>query len=310
MPAVVEPRFRTVSLAALLVTLIALGTAADVGAEWPSWIEGWLFNPDERTARGIERIDRGEFPEAVEPLSSALRLMEGRPDAQYNAGTARLEARAGDAVRLLEAAAEGAPDELRVEAHYNLGNARMAGHDLEGAVEAYQQALRLDPSFEDAKFNLELALQRLKQDPQQQQQDQTEDDPQEDQDQEGQDQEDQPDSEEGDQSDPKQQRQEPGEGEPKQQQRDSSSSDEPSENRSESDPQSAETPSPGEDPTESQESGEPKPNSPLPQFRDLLDMTAEEAAAILEAIENLEREQRRQQALAAAKRTSRGGKDW
>ena len=39
-------------------------------------------------------------------------------------------------------------------------------------------------------------------------------------------------------------------------------------------------------------------------------MTAEEAAAILEAIENMEREQRRRDALEAARKNTRGKKDW
>jgi len=39
-------------------------------------------------------------------------------------------------------------------------------------------------------------------------------------------------------------------------------------------------------------------------------MTAEEAAAILEAIENLEREQRRQRALEAARESAGRKKDW
>ena len=39
-------------------------------------------------------------------------------------------------------------------------------------------------------------------------------------------------------------------------------------------------------------------------------MTAEEAAAILEAVENLEREARRQEALEAAAAQAKGKKDW
>lgn len=50
--------------------------------------------------------------------------------------------------------------------------------------------------------------------------------------------------------------------------------------------------------------------SPLPQFRDLPDMTAEEAAAILEAVENMERERRRKEALEAARANPGGEKDW
>ena len=44
--------------------------------------------------------------------------------------------------------------------------------------------------------------------------------------------------------------------------------------------------------------------------RYLPDMNAEEAAAILEAIENMEREQRRQEALEAARQNAGGKKDW
>lgn len=49
---------------------------------------------------------------------------------------------------------------------------------------------------------------------------------------------------------------------------------------------------------------------PLPQFRDLPDMTAEEAAAILEAVENMERERRREEAREASKSRARTEKDW
>lgn len=53
-----------------------------------------------------------------------------------------------------------------------------------------------------------------------------------------------------------------------------------------------------------------KVQSPLPQFRDLPDMTAEEAAAILEAVENMERARRREDAMEAARANVRGKKDW
>jgi len=55
---------------------------------------------------------------------------------------------------------------------------------------------------------------------------------------------------------------------------------------------------------------EERANSPLPQFHDLKDMSAEKAAQILEAVDNLEREQRRQQALRRAARRSFVEIDW
>jgi hypothetical protein len=48
----------------------------------------------------------------------------------------------------------------------------------------------------------------------------------------------------------------------------------------------------------------------LPQFRDQEDMTAEQAAAILQAVDNLERERRREEAKERALAKSSVEKDW
>ena len=48
----------------------------------------------------------------------------------------------------------------------------------------------------------------------------------------------------------------------------------------------------------------------MPQFEDQKDMTAEQAAAILQAVENLERQQRREQARALARAKTSVEKDW
>lgn len=69
-------------------------------------------------------------------------------------------------------------------------------------------------------------------------------------------------------------------------------------------------PPPQDEEGEADEGRQEKVQSPLPQFRDLPDMTAEEAAAILEAVENMERERRREDALEAARASARGKKDW
>ncbi len=61
---------------------------------------------------------------------------------------------------------------------------------------------------------------------------------------------------------------------------------------------------------EQEKQQQPDPGSPLPDFEDQPDMTAaEQAAAILEAVENLEREQRQKQALEQMKR-AKGDHDW
>lgn len=55
------------------------------------------------------------------------------------------------------------------DAHYNRGNALAHAGDLEGALAAYDQALALDPTMEDALFNRAL-VEQLKQQQEQQQQ--------------------------------------------------------------------------------------------------------------------------------------------
>ena len=162
---------------------------------------------------------------------------------------------------------------LAASALYNLGNARFADDDLEGAIRAYEESLRLAPGHEDAKFNLELALRELeKQTPPPASQQA----PQEDQ---GEGESDQP-------PDPEQQG--PEQGAPREEQ--GLQGGEPSDNRSEAEARLE--------------------DSPLLDFQDQPDMTAEEAAAILEAVENLERQQRRQEAAERARSNVRGGKDW
>ena len=64
------------------------------------------------------------------------------------------------------------PGTLRQQSIFNLGNSLVRaaedaperGQLLLDAVAAYEEALRLDPADQDAKWNLELALQRLEED--------------------------------------------------------------------------------------------------------------------------------------------------
>ncbi len=283
-------------------TVLILGTATPASADWPPWVERLLFNPTERTTRGIERHSQEAAGDASEPLETALRLSGDDPVAQYNAGTARLAGQ-GDAQALLEAAAEQGTGALVPAANYNLGNARLNGGDLPGAIEAFKSALRSDPGFEDAKFNLELA-QRLLEQQQQDQQDQENQD-QQDQDQENQDQQDQ-DQENQDQQDQDQQDQD----QENQDQQDQDQQEQQEQQEQQDQEQQDQEQQPGEQSEPQQPNQQQQQERPLPQFEDLPDMTAEEAAAILEAIENMEREHRREEALEAAKKHSGAKKDW
>jgi Ca-activated chloride channel homolog len=69
----------------------------------------------------------------------------------------------------------GASDEkFEAHAHYNIGNAQFRKEDYQKAIESYIHSLKLNPTDEDAKYNLEVARRKLKEqiDKNKQQQDQ------------------------------------------------------------------------------------------------------------------------------------------
>ena len=80
--------------------------------------------------------------------------------------------------------------------------------------------------------------------------------------------------------------------------------DEPGEDGEQEDRQEQQPPPNGEPPDQ------PPDEQKLPDFADQPDMSAEQAAAILEAVENLERDERRRQAAERARKQSKKGKDW
>jgi Ca-activated chloride channel homolog len=260
------------SFAALL--LVAT-TGLPLGLHWPAWVERWLHNPGERTAAGLAAYGAKSYDRALPAFDSALRLAPGDPRVAFNAGAAEIAAgKPGDAVRPLAKAVEGAPPELAADAAYNLGTARLEAGDAAGAIDALKRSLRARPDSPDAKYNLELALRA------QEEQKKPRAKPPEK-------------GSKGDREDQGEQKEssrQPGAEQPP--------SDQP--NRS-----------PAADPAQQ---GERRPGEegkkPLPQFHDQPDMSAEQAAAILKAVENLERQQRRKEALKQAKANASQESDW
>jgi tetratricopeptide (TPR) repeat protein len=240
----------------------------------PDWVERWLYNPRERVERSLAAQKQGKPREAVEPANTALRLAPDDPLVQYDAGTARLGAGRGrQAVTPLERAAKGASRELAPAAHYNLGGARLAAGDAAGAAEAFKQALRLQPDNQDAKYNLELALRE------------------------------------------EQKQKMGGQGSPKGSRGNRSPNQDPSDQPGKGRPDPNPKPQNGEQGKQPQQQGGQKPDQQgqsgqLPQFRNQPEMSAQEASSVLSAVENLERQQRRDQAARRAKQHAAKGKDW
>jgi Ca-activated chloride channel family protein len=284
------PKALSVLLLAGWAALPSLPKLPDVSslpwkAHLPVWAERVLWNPRERTGRAIEAWN-GKNPEgAAEAAETALRLAPDDPRVQYNAGTAELGARrTRQSVGLLEKAARDAPADLAPAAYYNLGNARLTAGDAAGAVEAYKQSLRRAPSDPNTKHNLEIALREREKEQNRMKSPQK--------------------GSKGDRPDQDNPSNQNGSGNPGDQQ-DQRKSD-------------------ANDPGRDQQKGQPGPpqqagprpqqpgegQQPLPQFRNQPDMTAQEAAALLQAVENLERQQRRKQAAERAQQRGTQEKDW
>jgi tetratricopeptide (TPR) repeat protein len=122
-----------------------------------------------------ERLyDAGDYHEAYDAFRTLALAMTRRrpaevPPVEYNSGNAAYRlGRFQDAVRHFRGGLAGAPA-LQERSDYNLGNSYMwlsrgetdRRGSLHAAISAYEDALLLDPRDADAKWNLEVALERL-----------------------------------------------------------------------------------------------------------------------------------------------------
>ncbi|HET9041001.1 MAG TPA: VWA domain-containing protein [Gemmatimonadales bacterium] len=123
-------------------------------------------------ARKGERLyASGDFAESAKVLDRAL-AADSTPVRAYNAGNAYYRMRRYEDAAVRYRLAAAGPAKVRQPSVFNLGNALVRaaeeaperGQLLLDAIAAYEEALRLDPADHDAKWNLELALQRLEED--------------------------------------------------------------------------------------------------------------------------------------------------
>jgi hypothetical protein len=219
---------------------------------------------------------------------------------------------------------------LAPDAFFNLGNARLGAGDAAGAVEAYAETLRRAPRREDAKRNLELALRALEQQ-QRQQQSQGNSAPDQDPRNEsqggqgsetgsgggdsGQDEETPGEGEDEDRSEGEPREGAGSESQPGDGRGDASNGTGDSDSSTSAPPSTPSTAEPSSSPSDPATSRGAAPagsrrRERLPGFVDQEEMTAEQAAALLDAVEDLERQQRRQRAIEQARRRAEVEKDW
>ena len=157
--------------------------------------------------RGNEAFQKNNYDEAMALYRDAETELPESTELQYNmAGVLFHEGKYEEAVDLYSKSLNTTDATLGASAHYNQGNTYFRMGDFQNAIKSYENALNLNPEDRDAKFNLELARKRLKEQikPDQQNQDQQNEQ------QEKQEQQDQQDQEEQDQQDKQDQQQQQG----------------------------------------------------------------------------------------------------
>lgn len=120
---------------------------------------------------GIRAFADGNFAKAQAHFEAAENAGGTTPETLFARGVAAYAAHDNAAAdRYFTEALETAPSELRALVHYNVGAVRYrqavnavmsflnADAYLREAIEQYRDALTIDPTFEDAAYNLELAL--------------------------------------------------------------------------------------------------------------------------------------------------------
>lgn len=110
----------------------------------------------QQVRKGNRAYDRGDYQKSIERYSRALELAPGSFEAAYDLGNALYKAEMFD--RAEQTMTRAAADTLRTaeeraEAFHNLGNAQFRQQKYKEALESYRQALRLDPSDMETKYN-------------------------------------------------------------------------------------------------------------------------------------------------------------
>jgi Ca-activated chloride channel homolog len=139
----------TAGVSTLVLLLALLGCSGDAG-------------------QGDRLYQAGNYHEAFNAYRRAL-ARDSTPDLVYQTGNTLYRLRRYDDAAERFRQATWGTEQLRQRSFYNLGNALVRAAEetpesnerLHRAVAAYEEALRLDPSDADAKWNLELALRRL-----------------------------------------------------------------------------------------------------------------------------------------------------
>lgn len=115
-------------------------------------------------AKGNELYKKGDYKQAIEAYEKVLHADKTNGLAQFNDGNAlQKTGNYADAGKLFQSVLENTKDPaLQSKSSYNKGLAEVKQQQLQEAVNSFKQSLRLNPSDEEARDNLQKALNELK----------------------------------------------------------------------------------------------------------------------------------------------------
>jgi len=151
-----------------LFLLLAVFAALNAGAQVNVFI-----------SKGNEYYQASQFDMAISQYRKALEAEPNNTTAQFNLANAlQKQKKYDEAIQQLDQLAYATNDrKLKASAYYNQGVAHSHLKNLEQSIESYKSALRLDPTDQQARENLQKALLEQKKKQQQQQKDQKKPEP-------------------------------------------------------------------------------------------------------------------------------------
>ncbi|HEQ99506.1 MAG TPA: tetratricopeptide repeat protein [candidate division Zixibacteria bacterium] len=247
--------------------------------------------------KGVQAYQQQRYDSSLHYFREAQDLEPENKIVDFNLGNAlHQQGQYEDAVRNYERAISQEDSALAAEAYYNIGNTNFRAGQLDKAIRAYKKSLDYNPDDKDTKYNLELAL-KAKQEQQQKQQNQ-------DQKQDQEDKEEQDDQEQQDQQKQDQQQDQDEQQQDQQEQQKDEQQDQQQEQEQEQDQNQQQEQ--GEQPEDQQE----QQNQQQPSEQRPMQLDEERAQALLEGLNQDEKEVLKQLIKQKVGVSSYNGKDW
>ncbi len=129
---------------------------------------------EEKILAGNNYYRQGQFEMAEKEYREALKVDPSNTTAQQNLGNAvHRQKKSKEAIDTYNGVSANAQNKnIKAAAFYNSGAVYSRQKDLESSIDAYKDALRLNPDDKESRENLQKALMELKQKQQQQNQEQ------------------------------------------------------------------------------------------------------------------------------------------